>query len=310
MPPDSVDIITQSSPPPPPVNDLNASVSTHTGDVILRAMALDRDARWQTANDFKQAITTTPIAGNQHVDPYATKVNPPKKLISLTPTKAGYSWLNKIGSLSWGMLVIALALIVLISICLFITIEVIGRLGGEATPSTAAVVGATTQPVPGIDTNTPKPASQTPISTDNHIPTMRKPVYTDTYATIDLTFEVFANQNWQNTGIYLHSGNNVKINYLSGKWTYWSGEINLHDANGPYEEYICSDYIEATSCVEPIPDYNKGALIGRVNEQLFKIGNNFTFSIFSNGNLELRINDDDDGLFDNTGSIKVRIEVE
>ena len=58
QPPDSVDIITHSSPPPPPPVELNPSLSVGTGEAITKAMALEREERWQSAEAFRQAITT------------------------------------------------------------------------------------------------------------------------------------------------------------------------------------------------------------------------------------------------------------
>jgi formylglycine-generating enzyme required for sulfatase activity len=60
LPSDSVDILTRNAPPPPPVVDLNPSISEAIGAAITKAMALDREARWANAEEFKQAITTKP----------------------------------------------------------------------------------------------------------------------------------------------------------------------------------------------------------------------------------------------------------
>ena len=68
LPPDSVDIVTRNTPPPPSVLDLNSSISKTLGEAIAKAMALDREERWASANEFKKAITTQPSEKKQKVE--------------------------------------------------------------------------------------------------------------------------------------------------------------------------------------------------------------------------------------------------
>jgi hypothetical protein len=49
------------------------------------------------------------------------------------------------------------------------------------------------------------------------------------------------------------------------------------------------------------------ALIGRVRDHLFLIGDKNTIEVQEGGELQLRINDCDEGLFDNSGNLKVKI---
>jgi formylglycine-generating enzyme required for sulfatase activity len=164
-PPDSVDIMTQSCPPPPPVVDLNPSISNQTGTVIQRAMALDRDTRWQSAHEFKEAITTQPSAEKKRSDPGATSVVPQPTPSVHTATALGDSWQEKVGTSSLGKLAGAGVLLLMISLFLYGTIKLISVLGGEETPTKIAVVVDTTQPPAAIGTDINIPPSQTPSST-------------------------------------------------------------------------------------------------------------------------------------------------
>jgi serine/threonine-protein kinase len=123
------------------------------------------------------------------------------------------------------------------------------------------------------------------------------------------TVEVFANKGWQNTGVELNENDQVTVEYVSGKWTNWIGHNQPHDGNGPPDVYICAQWMDANKCLEPIPTFPAGALVGRVGQQLIGIGNRATFIAESAGILELRMNDSDDGLYDNVGHIIVRITV-
>jgi len=100
--------MTQSCPPPPPIIDLNPSISAHTGEAIQRAMALERDARWQNAHTLKDAITTKPTAKKPPHDGNATQVIPQPKPASSKPgalktAGSGSGGLNKIGSPQHGI---------------------------------------------------------------------------------------------------------------------------------------------------------------------------------------------------------------
>ena len=122
-------------------------------------------------------------------------------------------------------------------------------------------------------------------------------------------FEVQANQTWQNTKIPIQKNDKVSIQYLSGKWTYWKGNIPYADAAGVMR-YTCAKQMQSSQCVEPIPSYWVGGLIGKVGNQLLEIGNSMTFTARGKGTLYLRINDGDEGLFDNAGSVRVKITIE
>jgi hypothetical protein len=116
-----------------------------------------------------------------------------------------------------------------------------------------------------------------------------------------LLTEIESNQGWQDTGVELMQGGSFHIEYVSGTWTYWPGTIVPLDANG--DNYICS----AAFCCEPLPHGRKGALIGKIGEDVFFVGNGGTLTANASGNLFLRINDCDTALVENVGSVKMRI---
>ena len=120
--------------------------------------------------------------------------------------------------------------------------------------------------------------------------------------------DVYANRGWQDVNVFVTYGDRVTIQYVSGEWTHWSGQIPYSDASGKYG-YVCADSMPASECVEPMPDFPTGALIGKIENQLFPIGNSLTFTSESKGYLLLRINDADMGLHDNVGVITVQITV-
>jgi hypothetical protein len=113
--------------------------------------------------------------------------------------------------------------------------------------------------------------------------------------------EVAADQGWQTSEVMLQPGEQFQVEYLAGTWSYWSGTIPPQDARG--DSYACT----AASCCEPLPQARKGALIGKVGDAVFFIGNGGAFTAETAGQLLLRINDCDGSLQDNVGSVKLRI---
>jgi len=125
-------------------------------------------------------------------------------------------------------------------------------------------------------------------------------------------FTVQANQGWNGTGIRVETGDLVEIQRQSGVWTYWAGQISPFDAEGNPQAYICATEQEASQCVEPLPEANKGALIARVGDATpVYIGNHSAFRAATTGALELSMNDSSLAidLADNEGFIAVEITV-
>jgi hypothetical protein len=111
--------------------------------------------------------------------------------------------------------------------------------------------------------------------------------------------DISADRGWQTTGILLDSGMTIQFQYLSGEIR--DGETILRGPSG--SGYICGD----STCCEPMPEVQRAALIGRVKDHLLVIADKNTIEVQESGELQLRINDCDEGLFDNSGSLKVKI---
>jgi hypothetical protein len=120
---------------------------------------------------------------------------------------------------------------------------------------------------------------------------------------------VHANQGWQNTGIALNKGDKVIVAYVSDLWFTSAGDGGGHDASGGPSSWTCSD----PGCHEPLHDFPKYALIGKVNDssEILKVGNYLDFTASISGNLYLRPNygDVDIEYFNPVGSILVKITV-
>jgi hypothetical protein len=110
---------------------------------------------------------------------------------------------------------------------------------------------------------------------------------------------VAANRAWQSTGLMINSGQRVMIEYSAGSVT--DQATVMPDANG--WDYICG----AEGCCEPLPDARRGALIGQIGRETFFIGNRAEITPETSGVLHLRINDCDDGLNDNSGTLQIQV---
>jgi hypothetical protein len=111
--------------------------------------------------------------------------------------------------------------------------------------------------------------------------------------------DISAERGWQSTSIWLESGELFHLQFLAGEIR--DGEAIIRGPSGT--GYICGD----STCCEPIPEAQRDALIGRVGDYIFLIGDKNAFEVRQSGELQLRINDCDDGLFDNAGSLTVKI---
>jgi hypothetical protein len=112
--------------------------------------------------------------------------------------------------------------------------------------------------------------------------------------------QVAANAGWQSTGVNVEAGSVVTITV--------SGNIRDKDTTitgGGGSDYICG----SPACCEPIPNVRRSALIARVGSITFEVGRGGTFPVTSDGPLLLRVNDCDDGLNDNSGTLTVNIAV-
>jgi hypothetical protein len=124
---------------------------------------------------------------------------------------------------------------------------------------------------------------------------------------VPMRFTVQAARGWQDTGLLLPADRPVRVTYVAGSWTENQHDWPPHDGANATQDYICAAVVPAAQCVEPIPDAPQGLLIGRAGRALLKIGNDLTFYAETTDPLTLRMNDGDDGLYDNAGAITVEV---
>jgi hypothetical protein len=129
-------------------------------------------------------------------------------------------------------------------------------------------------------------------------------------APVNRLVNVRADQEWQETGIAVQPGDRVQIRYVSGEWVYWAGEVDPHGPLGPLDGqfYTCTDSLPAAQCVEPIPEFPAGALIGRVGDRLLPVGRRLDWTADVGGPLALRMNDAE--VATNSGMLTVEIDVQ
>ncbi len=120
--------------------------------------------------------------------------------------------------------------------------------------------------------------------------------------------KVDARRGWQPTGLLVRQGMTLKLDVTGGQWTHWEDQAPFNGGEGG--TYTCANAMPAGQCVEPLPDFPVGALIGRVEGQVFGVGRAYSAVLAGSGTLFLRINDADHGLFDNDGVLTVRATVE
>jgi hypothetical protein len=117
---------------------------------------------------------------------------------------------------------------------------------------------------------------------------------------------IFANQGWQSAGIFIEQGATVTIKVISGQWTGTLGKSPFNTGEGG--KYICGKVM--SHCIEPLPDFPSDGLIGQIGSPIFGIGNGTDIVAQQAGTLFMRMNDGDPGLFDNDGSLTVKITIE
>ena len=119
--------------------------------------------------------------------------------------------------------------------------------------------------------------------------------------------EVFANKDWQETGIEIRAGETVTIQHVSGEWSPFSGYYT--DGQGCTDPNVCTQDL---SILADFPDNIvsgiHATLIARINQgQIVVVGNEITFEAKSTGSLMLRMNDKNSS--DNSGSLVVFVKV-
>ena len=118
--------------------------------------------------------------------------------------------------------------------------------------------------------------------------------------------QVFANRGWQDTGIAVNKGQQVTIEYVSGLW-FEDPPGHWHDASGGPNPWTCT----APECHEPLHDFPKYALIGRLGGNILRIGNRLDFVAEVSGMLQLRPNygDVDIPIHNPQGAVTVKVTI-
>jgi hypothetical protein len=133
---------------------------------------------------------------------------------------------------------------------------------------------------------------------------------------------VDATKDWQSTGISIKGDDKVTIRVVGGKWTSWRKLLSENVRNQlpdkirsefPAETWLdMSDENdgsgESRPCSRcPVKGYIPSALVAKVGNTEYGIGNSCGFKAISDGELSLRINDDE--LNDNSGVLLVEITI-
>ena len=132
------------------------------------------------------------------------------------------------------------------------------------------------------------------------LPTL-KPVPTST-PVLATMFEVWANLEWQDTGVVVSSGQSLEIT-AEGTWSHGLEDPVRPNPYGP----------NGTNKFEPkalLPTARIGALIGRIGTgQPFLIGEHASLVVQENGTLQLSINEHPGYFKGNSGSLRVTVLV-
>lgn len=108
---------------------------------------------------------------------------------------------------------------------------------------------------------------------------------------------VKAASGWQDTGVVIGKSVPFSLRVVSGQ--IHDSDTKILDGGG--SDYVCG----RPDCCEPMPNVRRSALIGRLGDQIFDVSNGGFFEDHPGGTLFLRVNDCDDGLYDNGGTLTV-----
>jgi hypothetical protein len=119
--------------------------------------------------------------------------------------------------------------------------------------------------------------------------------------------EVYADKNWQDTGVEIKQGETITIQYVSGEWSPFSGYYT--EGQGCTDPNVCTQDL---SVLESFPDNIvsgiHATLIARINQgPIIVVGNEVTFEAENTGSLMLRMNDKNTS--DNSGSLIVSVKI-
>jgi len=86
--------------------------------------------------------------------------------------------------------------------------------------------------------------------------------------------EIDSRQGWQVTGISVERGTALIFKVIEGQWTTQKGVTPYNSGEG--SDYVCANLIPASRCVEPVPDYPSGALVGQIGSQILRVSRGST----------------------------------
>ena len=119
--------------------------------------------------------------------------------------------------------------------------------------------------------------------------------------------EVYADKNWQDTGVEIRQGETITIQYVSGEWSPFSGYYT--GGQGCTDPNVCTqDLSVLKSFPDNIVSGIHATLIARINQgPIIVVGNEITFEAENTGSLVLRMNDKN--ISDNSGSLVVSVKI-
>lgn len=156
----------------------------------------------------------------------------------------------------------------------------------------------------GADSQTPI-LGPTSVSTAGITPTPRPSATVQPTATVEIVIDVDARVSWRSTGLTVEPDIPVTIEVIDGQWTVGVEEISYTGGEGG--NFACADVAVPSTCPEPLPQAPIGALLGRIGDTVFLVGDGETFEPSDTGELELGINDNPETFYDNDGVLTVRI---
>ena len=102
---------------------------------------------------------------------------------------------------------------------------------------------------------------------------------------------------WQDTGVVVRDSVPFSLRVVSGQ--IHDSDTKILDGGG--SDYVCG----RPDCCEPMPNVRRSAVIGKLGDQIFDVSNGGFFEEHTGGTLFLRVNDCDEGLYDNGGTLAI-----
>lgn len=327
--------------PLPPLRQYRNTISANTERVIMKALNLDRKLRFQNATEMRHALK-----GIARIVTLGPPIQKNSRALYIVSALAGVLLLILVSVLAILALNSNATALPLSTVTPTVqsqsttstpirvtSVDVATRsstIAGQEASATVLItkeasVTPSDTPIPATSTLTP---SDTPIPpTPSNTPQVDQTAIAQAQATnvanatakaqtlaaqtaqaanTVSTATVDARKGWQDTGVMINKGVSVDIEVISGQWTSQKG-TTYNTGGGGY--YVCANRMPASQCVEPLPTVPQDSLIGLVGNHIFAVGHKMSVVADTSGELMLRMNDADNGLFDNDGVLTVRITI-